>query len=72
MIRQLLLDRLALAAQVAGNGQARFHRREQLGALLHHLGEAFFHQAVQNLVNFLARHVGARRQFQRLEPRVTQ
>ena len=71
LIFQLLLQDLGAAAEIAGNGDARLHRGEELGLFLDHLREALFDQAVENLVNLLTRNVGARGQFQRLETGMT-
>ena len=72
VVGQFLFQVLPLAGEVSGNRQARLDRREELRLLLDHLGEALFHQAVQNFVDFLPRHVRPRRQFQRFEFRVAQ
>ena len=72
VVGEFLFQDLPFAGKVAGNRQARLHRREELRLLLDYLREAFFHQAVQNFVDLLARHVRPRRQFQRLEFRMAQ
>ena len=72
IVGQCLLQHEALAAQVSGQRQARLHGGEELGLLLDHLRKPLFDEAVENLVDLLARDVRARRQFQRLEPRMTE
>ena len=67
VIGQLLFQNLPLAPQIAWNRQARLDRRKQLGLLLHHLRKPLLHEAVQDFVDLLPRHVRARRQFQRFE-----
>src|ERR1039458_7466408 len=67
IIGQILFEYLTLAPQVAGNRQTGLHRGEELRLLLHHLRKTLFHQAVEDLVDFLSGHVGTSRQFQRFE-----
>ena len=80
LIRSIVLeisgDRdAALAAVTTGltvapryyDGQFRLDGREELGFFLHHAGEAFFGEAVEDLINLLARHGGAGSQLESLE-----
>ena len=60
-------SRAAVCGMITGNRKAGFHGRKELGLFLDDLREAFFYEAVQNLVDLLPRHVRARGQFQRFE-----
>ena len=46
LIGQILLHRLTLTSQEAGDSEVWLHRGKQLGLLLHYLCESLFHQAV--------------------------
>jgi hypothetical protein len=70
LIRQLLFESLTAASQVTRQRLIRRDRGKQLGFFLDHLGEPFFHQAVQHFINLLARDVRASGQFQCLESRM--
>ncbi len=70
LVGQLALQHLSAARQVARDGQARLHGGKQLGLFLHHLRESLLHQAVQDFIDLLARHMRASRQFDGLEARM--
>ena len=46
VIGKFLFENLALAPQVAGDGEARLNRGKQFGFLLHYLGKALFDKTI--------------------------
>src|SRR5579875_3290550 len=65
---EFILQRLAAAGEVTGNGEAGIDGREELGFFLDYLRESFFYEAVEHLIDLLARDMRARREFKGFEP----
>ena len=64
---EIVLQHFAAAAEIGWDGEAGVDGGEELGALLDDLRKALFYQAIEHLIDLLARHMGARGEFQGFE-----
>src|SRR5436190_1113312 len=72
VVGELLLEHLALAAEVAGDREAGLDGGEELGLFLDDLCEALFDEAVQDLIDLLPGDMSASGELESLELRVSE